>query len=81
VRNVRLPDGRHTAATLLLSAGVHPRVVMEVLGHRRAVGQTTAGQGHSLYSGGLGRTVRPKVDALTPARHAYQATAAVTRPR
>jgi len=33
VRQVRLHDGRHTAATLLLSAGVHPRVVMELLGH------------------------------------------------
>ena len=33
MREVRLHDGRHTAATLLLSAGVHPRVVMEVLGH------------------------------------------------
>lgn len=33
VRDVRLHDGRHTAATLLLSAGVHPRVVMELLGH------------------------------------------------
>jgi integrase len=33
VRDVRLHDGRHTAATLLISAGVHPRVVMELLGH------------------------------------------------
>src|SRR3954451_8091903 len=33
LREVRLHDGRHTAATLLLSEGVHPRVVMEVLGH------------------------------------------------
>jgi integrase len=33
VRDVRLHDGRHTAATLLLSEGLHPRVVMEVLGH------------------------------------------------
>jgi integrase len=33
VRDVRLHDGRHTAATLLLSAGIHPRVVMELLGH------------------------------------------------
>jgi integrase len=33
VREVRLHDGRHTAATLLLSEGMHPRVVMEVLGH------------------------------------------------
>ena len=33
VRHVRLHDGRHTAATLLLSEGVHPRVVMELLSH------------------------------------------------
>ena len=33
LREVRLHDGRHTAATLLLSSGVHPRVVMELLGH------------------------------------------------
>ncbi len=33
VRDVRLHDGRHTAATLLLTAGVHPRVVMDLLGH------------------------------------------------
>jgi integrase len=33
VRNIRLHDARHTAATLLLSAGVHPRVVMDLLGH------------------------------------------------
>src|SRR3954453_18068663 len=33
VRHVRLHDGRHTAATLLLSENVHPRVVKELLGH------------------------------------------------
>jgi integrase len=33
VRHVRLHDGRYTAATLLLSENVHPRVVMELLGH------------------------------------------------
>src|SRR3954464_4688758 len=33
VRHVRLHDGRHTAATLLLSENVPPRVVMELLGH------------------------------------------------
>ncbi|MGO9258910.1 MAG: tyrosine-type recombinase/integrase [Bryobacteraceae bacterium] len=30
---VRVHDLRHTAATLLLAQGVHPRVVMELLGH------------------------------------------------
>ena len=33
VGHVRLHDARHTAATLLLAKGVHPRVVMELLGH------------------------------------------------
>ena len=33
VREVRLYDGRHMAATLLLTEGVHPRVVMEVVSH------------------------------------------------
>jgi integrase len=33
VREVRLHDGRHTAATLLLERKVPPRVVMELLGH------------------------------------------------
>ena len=30
---MRLHYGRHTAATLLLASRVHPRVVMELLGH------------------------------------------------
>lgn len=33
VRDARLHDARHTAATLLLQQGVAPRVVMELLGH------------------------------------------------
>ncbi len=31
--NVRFHDLRHSAATLLLSEGVHPKVVQELLGH------------------------------------------------
>ena len=30
---IRLHDLRHTAATLLLSEGVHPKIVSEMLGH------------------------------------------------
>ena len=30
---MRFHDLRHTCATLLLAQGVHPRVVMEILGH------------------------------------------------
>ena len=33
VRDARLHDARHTAATLLLQQGVDARVVMEILGH------------------------------------------------
>lgn len=32
-RSVRFHDLRHTAATLLLSKGVNPKVVQEMLGH------------------------------------------------
>jgi integrase len=33
VRDARLHDARHTAATLLMTQGVPPRVAMQVLGH------------------------------------------------
>jgi integrase len=33
LRDARLHDARHTAATLLLQQGVHPRVAMQILGH------------------------------------------------
>jgi integrase len=33
LRNVRLHDLRHACASFLLAQGVHPRVVMELLGH------------------------------------------------
>ncbi|MFC8614837.1 site-specific integrase [Micromonospora purpureochromogenes] len=33
VRPIRFHDLRHTCATLLLAAGVSPRVVMDILGH------------------------------------------------
>jgi len=33
IRQVRVHDARHTAATLLLAQGVDQRIVMEILGH------------------------------------------------
>ncbi|HYZ01850.1 MAG TPA: site-specific integrase, partial [Candidatus Binatia bacterium] len=33
LRRIRIHDLRHTAATLLLKNGVHPKVVQEFLGH------------------------------------------------
>ena len=35
IRHVRFHDLRHTAATLLLGEGVHPKVVSEMLGHSK----------------------------------------------
>jgi site-specific recombinase XerD len=35
VRDARVHDARHTAATLLIEQGVHIRVVQELLGHTR----------------------------------------------
>ena len=32
-RHVRVHDLRHTAATLALGEGIHPKVVQEMLGH------------------------------------------------
>ncbi|MGI8588309.1 MAG: tyrosine-type recombinase/integrase [Chloroflexia bacterium] len=33
--HIRYNDLRHTAASLLLAQNIHPRVVMEILGHFR----------------------------------------------
>jgi site-specific recombinase XerD len=44
VRDARVHDARHTAATLLIEQGVHIRVVQEVLGHTRVT--TTEGYTH-----------------------------------
>jgi integrase len=37
VPRVRFHDLRHTAATLMLSGGIHPKVVSEQLGHASIV--------------------------------------------
>jgi integrase len=41
---IRFHDLRHTAATLMLLKGIHPKVVSEILGH------TTSGITLDLYS-------------------------------
>lgn len=60
VREVRLHDGRHTAATLLLSEGVHPRVVMELLGHAQ-MRTTTDTYSHVMPA--LAKEAAAKMDA------------------
>jgi integrase len=49
IRNIRLHDLRHTAASLLLSEGVHPRLVMETLGHSQ-IGLTMNTYSHVMPS-------------------------------
>ncbi|MDP9314482.1 MAG: site-specific integrase [Chloroflexota bacterium] len=59
--NVRFHDLRHSAATLLLSQGVHPKVVAERLGHSR-VSTTLDIYSHVIPS--LQRDVADKIDSL-----------------
>ena len=58
----RLHDLRHTAASLLLAQGLHPRVVMEVLGHSQ-IALTMNTYGHVMPSL-LGEAARSMETAL-----------------
>ena len=57
--NVRFHDLRHSCASLLLAQGVHPRVVMEILGH------STIALTMNIYSHVLPQTQREALDTLT----------------
>jgi integrase len=61
VRAVRLHDARHTAATVLLTEGVHPRVVMELLGHSQM--RTTT----DIYSHVMPALAREAADRMSAA--------------
>ncbi len=47
--DIRFHDLRHTAATLMLSWGIHPKVAQERLGHAR-IGYTLGTYSHVLPS-------------------------------
>jgi integrase len=56
------PHGlRHSAATLLLEAGVHPKIVQELLGHSSI---TMTLDLYSHVSEGLQRTAAERLDAI-----------------
>ena len=59
--NKRFHDLRHTCASLLLAQGVHPRVVMETLGHSQ-IGLTMNTYSHVLPE--LQREAASKMDSL-----------------
>jgi integrase len=59
--HIRFHDLRHTHATLLLTAGVHPKIVQERLGHA-AISLTLDTYSHVLP--GLGREAAARIDAL-----------------
>jgi integrase len=46
---IRFHDLRHSAATLLLVQGVHPRIVMDILGHS-SIAQTMNTYSHVIPS-------------------------------
>ncbi len=58
LEGVRFHDLRHTAASLLLSAGVHPKVVQERLGH------STVALTLDVYSHVLGSLQRNAADRI-----------------
>src|SRR3712207_2278842 len=77
VRHVRLHDGRHTAATLLLSENVHPRVVMELLGHSQ---MRTTMDIYSHVMPALAREAADRMGALLlPGKGGQTATTTATR--
>jgi integrase len=59
--HIRFHDLRHTAASLLLAQGVHPRVAMETLGHFK-IGLTTDTYSHVIPA--LNREAADRMDAL-----------------
>jgi integrase len=77
VRHVRLHDCRHTAATLLLSENVHPRVVMELLGHSQ---MRTTMDIYSHVMPALAREAADRMGALLlPGKAGQTATTSATR--
>jgi integrase len=58
---IRFHDLRHTSATLLLAAGVHPKVVQERLGHSQ-IGITLDTYSHVVPT--LQRDAASKLDAI-----------------
>ncbi len=65
VRSVRLHDLRHTCVSLLLALGIHPRVVMEIVGHN-TLEMTMNVYGH--VSLGTQRQALGELDALLSGR-------------
>ncbi len=62
---IRFHDLRHTAATLLLLQGIHPKVVQERLGHSQ-ISVTLDTYSHVLPS--MGREAATRLDALLNSR-------------
>lgn len=64
---VRFHDLRHSAASFLLTAGVHPRVAQQILGHSDIA---TTMSVYSHVSAGLGKAAAAELDALLGRRRA-----------
>jgi integrase len=62
---IRIHDLRHTAATLMLQQGVHPKIVQEQLGHSQ-IGMTLDTYSHVLPS--MQKAAAAKLDELFPNR-------------
>jgi len=72
---LRFHDLRHSAATLLLAQGVHPRSIMELLGHS-SISLTMNTYGHVLEE--MKRETARKTDAMFNSSEPVKPTAATT---
>lgn len=63
IPNLRLHDLRHIHATILLKAGVHPKIVQERLGHS-SIATTLDIYSHTVP--GLQKAAAERLDALLP---------------
>ena len=63
VKVIRFHDARHTHASLMLKAGIHPKVVQERLGHS-SIATTLDIYSHTMP--GLQKAAAERLDALLP---------------
>ena len=71
VKVIRFHDARHTHATLLLKAGIHPKVVQERLGHESI---TMTLDIYSHVAPGLQQAAAERFDEVLNPRHEYAVT-------
>ena len=77
LRRMRFHDLRHTCATLMLAQGVHPRLIMEILGHSQ-IAVTMNLDAHVIPA--MQKEVAPQMDAVLAPKKPVAAAVATKPP-